>query len=245
MLVEIRNAQPPSDLTEMSAAEAAPLVAEGARAYEALVRFRQSAYHTPALDKDGASVGTPASFFNRGEIVGVTEGEAAHYVEMGLAERVTLADRNAAVVKAREDAASRSRPETLVFLRALVSATVDDQYYSAARREIAAFPEERAADLLKWSTRDGEPFFEVVSPDEIELLLAEQERSRKQRTQREVLTLVEFEMPFACFGTRYNKGERAGFAGDRLTEVEAARDSHGNPFAKKLYDVYADDGQRV
>ncbi len=230
MFVGVVNGQPPNDLLEMSPAEAAPRLAAGALAHEALVRFRVSGL---ALD----------SFFNVGEIAGCSAAAAALLVDLGIAERVTLAERNAAIRRAYDEEAERTKPEHLVHLRALISCCVAGSYYSASRREVASFPAEKAKELLGWRTASGEPFFVEVPLAEMEVLWAEQERHRQEQAAvREKLTLVEFLISFAVHGCYYNKGERAAFAGEQLAYLLDARTANNEPFVKKLHDVFADDG---
>ncbi len=185
-------------------------------------------------------------FYNVGEIVGLQPTDAAMYVDLAIVERVTLADRDAHLEKARADEAARTHPSSLVHLRCHISTVVDGAYYSSVRQEIASFGPDKAKELLGWRTAAGHSFFEEVPLDEMELLWLQQRQDReRQAAARPTLTLVEFLISFAVLGAYYNKGETAAFSGEPLRYLLEARTATGEPFVKRLHDVHADDGSPV
>jgi hypothetical protein len=233
--------QPPGDILDLPPAEVAALIADGKVKEIVLLR---------ATDTNCRVLG---SLYQKGEIFGCSPAVAEVLLAYSPVERVGLAERNAIIERSREEEAAR-QSEELIHLRALISTNVPGySYYSAVRREVASFPKAKAEELLAWRTTAGEPFFEEVSSSEMEALWQGQREDREaaEAAGPRKLTLVRFLISLSCFGTFYSstggpdgRGEVAGFAGEQLEYLLAARTQRDEPFVEVVGEIY-DDGTPV
>jgi hypothetical protein len=252
--VLVRLVQPVVALSPAKAAELFKLgIAEEARESimptspepEALIRFL-----VPAM--------ALRSYFNRGEIAGCSEKDAAFYVKKGMAERITREERDAAL-KAARDRQAKEAEEELVLVRFLRSWAVHGAYYNAG--EIAGFRGQgkggQARYVLDARTKEDQPFVQQLTPEEITELNARIAADAKAAASRgtEKLVLIRFLVSTVTHGCYYGAGETAGFSKEAAKEILARRSLVGDPVAElvkgpapkdgELADVQVPEGEEV